>query len=116
MLGGRFTAQRLPGQVVPAELHRLSRLLVEVVHRVLELVLLKLELLASRSDLDQSATDLRDLLEHLFVAEVKHLAGVLRFVQRSVRFGFDDVVSTFEEAHSVSINEVDSSVARPARW
>lgn len=108
----RLTAQGLTREVVPVQLHRLSGLLVEVVHGVTELIFLQLQLLASCGDLHQRRPDLRDLLEHLLVAEVEHLTRVFGFVQRSVRFGFDNVVSTFEKTHYVSSDEVGTFIVR----
>ena len=66
---------------------------------VLELLLLELEALLRRGEVDQRAAHLGDLLEHLLVGEVEHLVGLLGRVERLVRLGLHDVVCPLEDAH-----------------
>ena len=78
---------------------RLLGLVLQVVDGVLELLLLELEALLRRREVDQGAADLGDLLEHLLVGEVEHLVGLLGGVERLVRLGLHDVVCPLEDAH-----------------
>ena len=91
--------ERLLGQVLPVGGQRLLRLVLQVVDRVLELLLLQLEPLLRRSEVDEGPAHLGDLLEHLLVGEVEHLVGLLGSVERLVRLGLHDVVCPLEDAH-----------------
>ena len=99
LLGRRLARQRLFGQVLPVGLEGLLGLVLEVVDGVLELLLLELEALLGRGEVDQGPADLGDLLEHLLVGEVEHLVGLLGRVERLVRLGLHDVVRPLEDAH-----------------
>ncbi len=70
-----------------------------MVDGVLELLLLKLELLLGCGDVHQRAADLGDVVQHLLVGVVEHLVRVLGRVERLVGLGGDDVVGPLEEAH-----------------
>jgi hypothetical protein len=77
---------------------------------VLELLLLELQALLGGGQVDEGASDLGDLLEHLLVGEIEHLVGLLGGVERLVRLGLHDVVRPLEDAH-VSLPE--GSVRHP---
>ncbi len=98
LLGRRLAGQRLLGQVLAVGLQRLLGLVLEVVDGVLELLLLELEPLLGRGEVDQGPADLGDLLEHLLVGEVEHLVGLLGRIERLVRLGLHDVVRPLEDA------------------
>ena len=104
LLGGRLARQRLLGQVLPVGRQGLLGLVLQVVDGVLELLLLELQALLRRGEVDQRAAHLGDLLEHLLVREVEHLVGLLGRVERLVRLGLHDVVCPLEDAH-VSLPE-----------
>ena len=99
LLGRRLAGQGLLGQVLAVGLQRLLGLVLEVVDGVLELLLLELEPLLGRGEVDQGPAHLGDLLEHLLVGEVEHLVGLLGRVERLVRLGLHDVVRPLEDAH-----------------
>ena len=104
LLGRRLAGERLLGQVLPVGLQGLLGLVLQVVDGVLELLLLQLEPLLRRREVDQRPAHLGDLLEHLLVGEVEHLVGLLGRVERLVRLGLHDVVCPLEDAH-VSLPE-----------
>ena len=96
-LGGGLAGERLFRQILLALGERRLGLVLEVVHRVLELLLLQLDLLARRGDVHQRPLDLGDLVEHLLVGEIEHLVRLLGGVERLVGLGLDDVVGPLEE-------------------
>ena len=100
LLGRRLAGERLLGQVLPVCGQGLLGLVLQVVDRVLELLLLQLEPLLGRCEVDESPAHLRDLLEHLLVGEVEHLVRLLGSVERLVRLGLHDVVRPLEDTHS----------------
>jgi hypothetical protein len=68
-------------------------------NRVLKLLLLQLDPLARRGDVDKTPAHPRDLVKHLVVGVIQHLVRVLGGVKRLVRLGRDDVVGSLEETH-----------------
>jgi hypothetical protein len=72
-----------------------------MVHRVLELLLLQLDLPARGGDGHQRPFDLGDLIEHLLIGVVEHLVGLLGGVERLVGLGRDDVMCPLEETHAI---------------
>ena len=104
LLGRRLAGQRLLGQVLAVRGQGLLGLVLQVVDGVLELLLLQLEPLLRRRQVDERPAHLGDLLEHLLVGEVEHLVRLLGGVERLVRLGLHDVVCPLEDAH-VSLPE-----------
>src|SRR5664280_2255682 len=98
-LGRGLAGESLLRQILLTLGERSLGLVLEVVHRVLELLLLQFDLLARRCDVHQRPADLGDLLEHLLVGEIKHLVGLLGGVERLVGLGMDYVVGPLEEGH-----------------
>jgi len=98
-LGGGLTGERFPGQVLPALGQRRLGLILEVVHRMLELLFLQFDPLPRSGDRDQRLPDLGDLVEHLLVGQIEHFVGLLGGVERFVRLGGEYVVSPLEERH-----------------
>src|SRR5579859_3304889 len=99
-LGGGLARQRLPRQLLLALAERSLRLVGEVVHGALELLLLQFDLLAGPGDGHQSPLDLSDLVEHLLVGQVENLVRPLRGVERLVGLGLEYVVRPLEETHA----------------
>ena len=95
--------ERFLGQVLPAGAQGLLGLILQVVDGVLELLLLELQALLGRGEIDQGPADLGDLLEHLLVGEVQHLVGLLSRVECLVRLGLHNVVRPLEDAHIPSL-------------
>jgi hypothetical protein len=103
--------QRLPGQILPAYRQRLLGLVVEVVHRVLELLLLQLQLLARSAHRHQGLAHLGELIEHLLVGQVEHFVGLFCGVERLVGLGREYVVGPLEERHADPV--LSSTVTAP---
>ena len=74
-----------------------------MIDRVLELLLLQLDVLAGAGQVDQRPTHLGDLLEHLLIGEIEHLVGLFSRVECFVGLGLCDVVCTLEDAHVPSL-------------
>ena len=110
-LRGSLAGQRLPGQVLLALRERRLGLVLEVVHRVLELLLLQFDLLAGRGDRHQPTLDLVDLVEHLLVGQVEHLVRLLGGVERLVGLGLEYVVRPLEEAHADVLLVIEGGAA-----
>ena len=98
-LGRGLALQRLAREVLLAERQRCLGLILQVISRMLELLLLQLDLLARRGDGNEGLADLGEVVEHLLIRQIEHLVGLLRGVERLVGLGRDDVVRSLEQGH-----------------
>src|SRR5579875_1712510 len=118
LLRGSLAVQRLPGQVLAALREGGPCRLVQVVHSVLELLLLQLDLLAGGRDGHQGLLHPGDLIEHVLIGQIEHLVRPLRCVQRPAGLGPDDLVGPLVKGHlglpSVGVGLV--SARRPPRY
>jgi hypothetical protein len=105
-----LAGQRLAGQVLPALRQRGLGLVLQVIHRMLELGFLQLDLLAGSRDVDESPADPGDLLEHLVIRQVEHLVRLLGGIECLVRLGGNYVVGPLKEAHP-GLLSIDRSIA-----
>src|SRR5215467_838970 len=67
--------------------------------RMLQLLLLQLDLLTRRGDVHQPPADLGDLIEHLLIGQIKHLVRLLGGIERLVGLGLHYLVGPLEKAH-----------------
>ena len=80
-------------------------------HRMLQLLLLQLDLLARRSNVHQSPPDLGDLIEHLLIGQIKHLVRLLGGIERLVGLGLHYRVGPLEKAHAALLLADDGPAA-----